>query len=905
MAGIRALAAAILTTALVGFSALSLAQGNSPSNLTPEQIQQFQNLPPAQQQLIARQYGIDIDQLRQQQQSSQKQQSESQSNIFPRGTDFDDMGNPIFPDEINKLFKEEEEELSRFGADLFASEPSSYSPVKNIPIPSHYLVGPGDTVNIVLFGKESNTYDIEVNQDGSIIIPKLGPIQVAGLTFNETKALIRDRIKEQMIGVEAAVSLGELRSIQVFVVGEAYRSGSYTISSLSTITQALVAAGGVSDIGSVRNIQLKRAGETIVTFDLYDLLIQGDASNDLMLQSGDVVFIPPVDEMVTVKGDVVRPAIYELTNEQHLQDVLALAGGMKASAFKEQVIIERVAQSDRQLLTANMTSEQGRNQQVVDGDTIEVKTTAGVPSNSVTLVGAVTRPGKYAWYDGFSLNDLIRSVNMDLLPEADLSYGIIVREDNNQRDIQVLQFDVAGAISQPGSDDDLSLSPRDFVVIFSAFEEKAESTATIDNLALSEDERQQKQRRELLKQYEMHFVQQLVVDKQSEAEREAEMERQRDNLSSLFVQGDQEEEEDVDYTEFSRHRLLEPILMKLRSQSRLGSTAQLVFVDGEVRYPGIYPLPVNGNVKDLVLAAGGLQESAYLQRAEISRVEIQGEEADVDYMAFNLAKAMESEINQTLQGRDRLNILRIPQWQENYQVEIAGEVRFPGSYSIRRGDTLSKLIERAGGLTDFAMSEGAVFTREVIKEQERERMRRMAQDLQHEIVTNSITNTTQAGNVSYSEMRNLLKDLTAVEPVGRMVIDLPSILANRADQDIQLRDGDMLHVPTQQNSINIIGEVQFASAHRYKGGTTVDDYIRMSGGLKSKADEERIYVIKADGSVQQRESSWFAVTHSQLEPGDTIVVPLDSMYIDNLNLWTSATQIVYQISVAIAAIAGL
>lgn len=905
MAWIRAAVTAFLTLALVVLSMSSMAQGNIPSNLTPEQIEQFQKLPPAQQQLIARQYGIDIDQLRQQQQTQQQQQEDSQANIYPRGTEFDEMGNPIFPDEIKNLFKQEDDELKRFGADLFANEPRSYAPVTDIPIPSHYLVGPGDTINIVLFGKEDNKYELKVNQDGGIIIPKLGPVQVSGLTYTETKDVIRARVKEQMIGVEAAVSLGELRAIQVFVVGEAYRPGSYTISSLSTITQALVAAGGVSDIGSVRKVQVKRAGETVVTFDLYDLLIDGDASNDIVLQSGDVVHIPTVDEMVTVKGDVVRPAIYELNEEDALHEVLALAGGMKASAYKEQVIIERVANSDRQLLTANVSTDKGKNQPIKDGDIIDVKQTAGMPSNSVTLVGAVTRPGKYAWYEGFSVSDLISSVNMDLLPEADLSYGIVVRESNTRRDIEVLQFDVAQAISNPNSEADLALSPRDFVVVFSAFEEESESETTIDNLTLTEEEREQKERLELMKQYELHFVQQLMVDEQSEAERQAELERQRESLSSLFVQGDQTEDEEIEYTEFSRHRLLEPILMKLRSQSRLGSTAQLVFVDGEVRYPGIYPLPKNGDVKDLILAAGGLKESAYLKRAEISRVEIMGEEADVDYVTFNLADAMAGKLEQSLQGRDRLNILRIPQWQENYQVEIAGEVRFPGSYSIRRGDTLSELIERAGGLTDYAMVEGAVFTREVIKEQERERMRRLARDLQHEVITNSITNTTQANNLGYSEMRNLLRDLTTVEPVGRMVIDLPSILANRADQDIQLRDGDYLHVPTQQNSINIIGEVQFASAHRYKEGMTVDDYIRMSGGLKGKADEERIYVIKADGSVQQRQSSWFAVTHSQLEPGDTIVVPLDSQYIDNLNLWTSATQIVYQISVAIAAIAGL
>jgi polysaccharide biosynthesis/export protein len=179
-------------------------------------------------------------------------------------------------------------------------------------VPVDYVLGPGDMVSVQLFGNETGTYELVVNRDGSITFPRLGPVTVTGLTFQQVRELIRERVSQQMIGVNASVTMGELRSIRVFVMGEAARPGSYTVSSLSTITNALFASGGIKPIGSLRNIQLKRNGELVTTLDLYDLLLRGDTRADVRLLPGDVIFIPPVNPQVGVDGEVRRPGVYEL-----------------------------------------------------------------------------------------------------------------------------------------------------------------------------------------------------------------------------------------------------------------------------------------------------------------------------------------------------------------------------------------------------------------------------------------------------------------------------------------------------------------------------------------------------------------------------------------------------------------
>jgi len=254
--------------------------------------------------------GVDLNSIKGQLSAGQTSNSNEVTPVYPRNTEFEysvhkTSVSPV-PTELAKPT-----EIKPFGYDVFANAPSTFSPTSDIAIPENYILGLGDRISIQVFGKENMELELDVNREGDVVFPSHGPFSVAGLSFGEMKKLLTAKIKEKIIGVDVVIGMASLRSMRVFVLGDAYKLGPYTLSSLSSITHALFAAGGIDDIGSLRNIQLKRSGKLVTKLDLYDLLIRGDSTNDLMLQSGDVVFIPPVENIVTVKGLVRRPSIYK------------------------------------------------------------------------------------------------------------------------------------------------------------------------------------------------------------------------------------------------------------------------------------------------------------------------------------------------------------------------------------------------------------------------------------------------------------------------------------------------------------------------------------------------------------------------------------------------------------------
>lgn len=721
--------------------------------------------------------------------------------------------------------------LKPFGYDLFKDSPSTFAPVTNVPVPAEYIVGPGDELEVILYGNQNRTLRLTVGRDGRVNFPELGPISVAGQRFSAVQATLEERVANQMIGVRASVSMGDIRSVGVFVLGEANRPGSYTVSGLATITSAIYAAGGVKSIGSLRDVQLKRRGQVVRRLDLYDLLIRGDTSDDAKLLPGDVIFIPPVGPTVSVDGEVHRPAIYELRGAASAADVVALAGGLTPEADPRTVYLSRIDDQQRRIVVdVDLTSAGSNAGTMRNGDVLRVARLRPTLDSGVTISGHVYQPGAVAYRSGLRLSDAIRSLD-ELKPNADTHYVLIRRELPPGQRISVLSADLAAALRAPGSEADVLLMPRDQLTVF---------------------------------------------DLQA-----------------------------------GRDGVIEPLLRDLKLQSSAAQPTESVRVIGAVKVRGEYPLEQNMRVSDLVRAGGGLDDSAFTASAELTRLRVIGDERQTETIEIDLAAALKGDpaANLPLQAFDILLVKETPEWREQQVVRIEGEVRFPGEYPIRRGESLRSVLERAGGLTPFASPRAAVFTRESLRLREQVQIDHLTERLQKDLATAALQSAqaNQVGaNTALSVGQSLLLQLRSAKAVGRLVIDLPTTIEATpgGENDIILQDGDRLIVPESRQEVMVLGEVQNSTSHFYKTGLSRDDYIGLSGGMTRKADDRQIHVVRADGSVVASGSSrWFSrASQVKIEAGDAIVVPLDTERLPPLPLWQAVTQILYNIAISVAAI---
>ena len=456
---------------LLATAAFLLPMAASAQSITPAQIEQFKSLPQAQQEALARQYGVDLDSL--QAGNLQNQRPQEIDVVRPaNGNQQGETGqNGTGDEEQNRQISEKGGEepggLKPFGYNLFAGEPTTFAPVTEIPVPSEYTLGPGDVLRVQLWGNQKKQLELPVSRDGTIDFPERGPVSVAGQNFQQVRDQLTQLVSEQYIGVKAAVSLGELRSMRVFILGEARTPGSYSVSSLSTITNALYVSGGIKNTGSLRNVQHKRDGKLIGTLDLYDLLLKGDTSDDARLQAGDVIFIPPVGPRAGIGGEVYRPALYEIGTQTSLQELVRLAGGLTPQAYPQITKIERTNEDYLRIIAeADLTQATGKNARVQSGDRVTVASIADVTGQYIEIKGAATRTGKYAWVPGMRVSSVIRNLDAGLLSFADTNYAAIVRTDPETHRISVLNLELKAAVTQPGSPEDLILQEKDQLLFF-------------------------------------------------------------------------------------------------------------------------------------------------------------------------------------------------------------------------------------------------------------------------------------------------------------------------------------------------------------------------------------------------------------------------------------------------------
>ena len=712
-------------------------------------------------------------------------------------------------------------EIRPFGYNLFSGSPSTFAPATDIPVPLDYVVGPGDTLVIQLYGQLNERYELAVTREGLIQFPQVGPLNVSGLSFEDTRDLIQTTVRTSLIGQEVTISMGALRSIQIFVLGEAYRPGVYTVSSLSTITNALFSSGGISNVGSLRNVQLLRSNELVTELDFYDLLLRGDTRADARLQPNDVIFIASVGNTVGVSGEVLRPSIFELDGEETIEDIVLLAGGLLPTAYPALAHLERINNvGQRTILDIDLTDDNDLDTLAMDGDLLFVDSVLDQIESGIFIEGHVNRPGSFAWHEGVRISELIRY--QDFLPNVDLDYALLIRETRPDRNIDVMQVDLTKALSSPESIDDLILQPRDRLLIFGV------------------------------------------------------------NSLENFL---------------DRRLLIHPVIQSLRYQAKQDGFSKVTTITGEVSAPGDYPLVTNMTIKDLLRAAGGVVESGDLNQAELTkRVNM----PEIGMVSQNIQIDLNNSLNlnAALGPLDQITIRQLPNWSELETVNIGGEVRSPGVYVITKNDTLSALLARAGGLTEYADPKAGIFLREELRLNEQNLLNEFNERLKRDLLNQSLTGgggQIQQPQVNIEIMNALILQIESAVPTGRLVIDIPGLLSGLdSEEDIILRDGDNLVIPRTRQEVGVIGEVQLPTSHVFKGNDDVVDYINRSGGFTRNADEDNIFVIKSNGEVvpYSKRQSLFTFTDQSflLEPGDSVVVPyyarLDNPLITGMNIST-------------------
>lgn len=703
--------------------------------------------------------------------------------------------------------------LRRFGYNLF-SPPSDFAPTKNIPISPDYIIGPGDEIRVTVWGKIEGQWIAEVDRDGNMMLPKIGTIGLAGLTFKEVKEVLKKELSKYYTGFEMNVSMGALKSIRVYVVGNAKKPGAYTISSLSTLVNALFVAGGPNATGSMRNIQVKRNGNNITNLDLYDFLIYGDKNKDIRLMPEDVIYIPTVGPLVGIMGNVKNPAIYELKGETKISDLISLAGGLTAAAYLQRVQLERIYNNEVKIVVDtnlnDFVNSKEKDLVLKDGDILKIFPIANIVVNAITLKGNVARPGTYQWFDGIRVSDIIKNVDKDLLPETYFDMAYIERLVEPDFHRELISFNLGKVLFDKDSNEDKLLKPYDAINIFSKWD-------------LSE----------------------------------------------------------------------KPV----------------VRVTGAVNKPGTFELREKMKVSDLITLAGGLKYFAYVKDAELTRVTPTSSGPKTEKILINLEKAVKKvpESDLELKQDDYLFIRSVPEWDLYKKVELKGEVKFPGTYTIKKGERLSDLIERAGGFTDKAYLPAATFIRQSIKAVQQRNINDMVDRLERELLSTGVAEVAtvlsveeaKAKEVEIKQKQEFVKRLRNVKALGRVAIklDVPEKLKN-SFYDIELEDGDEIIIPTNPNTIFVVGSVYNQTVFVYKSDENVDYYLNLAGGLTDNANGKAIYVLKADGNAERTKNGFFGFgSVTKLMPGDTIVVPEKLERIVWMKNIKDITQILYQIAV--------
>lgn len=750
-----------------------------------------------------------------------------------------------------------------YGRDLFANVPDTFAPVQRLPVTPDYVIGPGDELLIRTWGQVTQNLHLTVDRSGSVFIPQVGEFRVAGLQFRQLQEFLKARMDRVYRNYDLNVNLGQLRSIQVFVTGEARRPGSYTISSLSTLVNAVFACGGPGAQGSMRHIRLNRNGTPVADFDLYDLLLRGDKSKDVNLETGDVIYFPAVGPEVAIVGSVRAPAIYELRGKQTIADGIALAGGISSVANTTSLEIERSeTEADRRSSRTAVDVEMNQASLAAPlhgADIVRVRAEPPRFDKTVTLRGNVATPGRFRWREGMRVSDLIPNKESLLTPNYWLrreQLGLPVA------DFQPMMPPVQGETppTQTGQTFPKPAAPEDSQTIGSGLFPGL--TAGVPNdLSSSQASSGQYQ--------------------------------------SLAASG----ENDESLTGSQTARAAQPP----DQRETLGSGPHLVTAP-------------HFQIETQVVRTSPDVDWSY---AVVERVDKKN--LTTRLIPFNLGALVidhDAQSDVTLEPGDIITIfsdadIRVPRAQQTKYVRLEGEFVHAGVYSVMPGETLRQLAIRAGGLTPQAYLYGSQFSRESTRREQQQRLDEYVSALSYQIEVSasnkasSVVSPQEAATVgaSVSSQRELVGRLREIRATGRIVLHIGPFRSDvNSLPNLPLEDGDRFVVPPVPSTVGIVGAVYDPNSFVYIPHQRAGEYLRNAGGPNRNADRRQIFIIRADGSVVSRQyldhSLWADDKFSReaIFPGDTIVVPEQLNKITLLRGLTNWSAVFSQFALGAAAI---
>jgi protein involved in polysaccharide export with SLBB domain len=744
--------------------------------------------------------------------------------------------------------------LPLFGQSLFDLAPSTFAPMDQLQVSTDYIIGPGDGLQITISGQLEANLHVTVDRSGQVYIPRVGQISVAGVHYDELEQHLKTEISRVFRNFDVTVNVERLRSIQVLVVGNARYPGTYTISSLSTLVNAIFASGGPTPQGSLRHIQVRRDGATITDFDFYDLLIKGDKSKDVRLQPGDVLYIPPVGPLAAISGSVNTPAIYELKGKSTLSDLIEIAGGLSSLADIGRITIERLVNHQARKTLEFPYDDTSQSMPLQDGDIVRVLSIVPSFQDTVTLRGNIANPGRYPWKPGMRIRDLIPNADALLtrrywLDRAAIGNGLATEYPVGPRTtiVRCLPSNTTSA-SLSGTQQTATAAPagaQQAAQAANASPESATNSSGVTYVPCQPGE-------------------QTPLESANQGG-----ERSLGNRETADMH--------------------EEIARTQRTSRNL--TLDLRRYAPEINWD--YAIIQRVNPTDLSSKLIWMSpRKAILEHDEASNLELQP-----------------GDIITIFSQRD----ISLPQDERSRYVVVEGEVRRPGVYKLEVNETLQSVLQRAGGLSPNAFLYGSQLLRESARIEQQNSLDQLVNTMEVQVRQSALSIAASAGGGDAQGLAQLqegiVSQLRAVKASGRVALPVkPSDKKITDLPDMVMEDNDRLIIPHRPSTVSVVGNVYNPGSFIYDPHTNSGAYLEMAGKGKPQSDLKHAFVLRANGIVVAANNVNGLFTGSKFErlrlyPGDEIIVPYKlptGSFIRGLQGWS---QIASQLAITAAALA--